>query len=136
MYDAYLDTVDYEGETIADAIGEIQRTLIEAHYGKILSVATLILRDKETFKVIAAIITAIDGSSNQPMILYLMVAKKHQGKGIGKWLLSHVIHILRQTQQGVEDIMTDYAKFEKIYLSVNIKNSIALDLYTSMGLQT
>ncbi len=92
MYDAYLDTVDYEGETIEDAVGEIKRTLVDGFYGEIVPEATLMVIDDQTNTVVSAIITALVAPSNvdevqqQPMILYVMTAKQFQVEGLGRHL--------------------------------------------------
>lgn len=124
MYDAYLDTVDYEGESLQDAVFEVSRTLTTAHYGATIPEACLVIEDSRDGSIIAAIITALtlsEGGQQCSAILYLMTAKKWQRKGFGKRLLMHVL----QQQHA--------ASTSHIYLSVNPLNVQARQLYEQIG---
>lgn len=140
MYDAYLDTVDYEGETIEDAVGEIQRTLVDRFYGEIIPEATLMVIDNQTNNVVSAIITSLVTPSNvnevqpYPMILYVMTAKQYQGRGIGKTLILRVLNALRSRLNGQASEKT-HLQSSNVKLSVNNLNTVALKLYESLGFE-
>lgn len=84
--DAYLDTIDYEGEDIEDAIAEVGN-LFAGAYGKFLpEVSGCIL---ESGSVASALFAAECG--NGVFIPYVITTKKNSGRGFATRLIKRAI---------------------------------------------
>ena len=118
MLDAYLDTVDYEGESEEDAVQEVYETFY-GKYGSIIEASTLILEDSDS--AVGAIMLCHFEKFDVPFIVYLMVRSGVKGKGYGKLL----------TQTAMYELYI--RNYSHCCLAVNVENYPALALYKSLG---
>ena len=87
FFDAYLNTIDYEGETIDDAEAEINN-VFAGEYGKFI--ANLSSCIVENGKVLSALFV----TSSEPgklFIPYVITVKEAQGKGLATLLLNRFL---------------------------------------------
>ena len=91
MIDAYRGTIDYDDETIEDAIGEVNAYLGGERGGAaLLEVSQLAF--KEAILISACLVAEWD-KRQQPIIAYVMTRAKSKNQGLAKQLL---ISALRQ----------------------------------------
>ena len=84
--DAYLDTVDYEGEGIEQAVAEV-KDLFAGAYGKLLpEVSGCLLQDGS---VVSALFAAESGTG--VFIPYVITAKEYSGRGYATRLIKRAI---------------------------------------------
>jgi RimJ/RimL family protein N-acetyltransferase len=94
MIDAYRGTIDYEGETLTDAVCEVEAYLAGERGGRpLLNDSHLAFAD--TLPVGACLVAdAYEGQS--PLIAYAMVRAEWKNRGIGKQVLWAALHSLRE----------------------------------------
>jgi ribosomal protein S18 acetylase RimI-like enzyme len=80
---AYRGTVDDEGETEDDAIGEIERTT-EGQYGPFLPAASFVVEDDDRIAG-ASLVSLVE---DRPCLLYVVVHPDVQRRGLGGALIS------------------------------------------------
>ncbi|HET8526235.1 MAG TPA: GNAT family N-acetyltransferase [Actinomycetota bacterium] len=80
---AYRGTVDDEGETEDDAIGEVERT-VEGQYGPFLPEASFVAEDGGRI-VGASLVTLFE---SRPFLAYVVVHPDAQRRGIGASLIA------------------------------------------------
>ncbi len=83
MIDSYMGTIDYDGETLEDALGEIQAYFNGAS-GEPLLDASWLCFDGETLAS-AILISLWEG---HPLVAYVMTAAAYKGQGLGRALLA------------------------------------------------
>ena len=84
--DAYLDTVDYEGEGIEQAVAEV-KDLFAGAYGKLLpEVSGCLLQGGAVVSALFAV-----ESGNGVFIPYVITAKEHSGQGYATRLIMRAI---------------------------------------------
>ncbi|USN48515.1 MAG: GNAT family N-acetyltransferase [Pseudobdellovibrionaceae bacterium] len=120
MYEAYLGTIDYSGESIEEAIEEVNGTL-EGKYGKIINEACL--QTKVEDEIASAIVCNILEKSGLPMITFAMTKAKFKGKGFSKKLIKEALMRLKDLG------------YKKCLLFVTDGNEPALSIYKKMGFQ-
>lgn len=84
MLEAYRNTIDSEGETLEDAIGEVQATL-NGKYGPFLKNASLIAFFDKT--AAAAILFTWSDKEKMPLLAFSMTHAKYKGQGFAKKLI-------------------------------------------------
>lgn len=84
MYDAYLGTIDYSGESIEDATVEVEETF-NGKYGKIIDDACLLT--KENGQIASAVIFNWFEEEQMPLLTFSMTRASFKGKGHAKKLL-------------------------------------------------
>ena len=120
MLNAYRGTIDYDGESLDDAISEVQATL-EGKYGPFLEKCSfLIEEDKKAIS--ASIITWFD-EVKKPFLAFLMTHPKYKNQGHGTYLLKRSINVL------LDD------GYKELYLVVTNGNRPAQHLFKKMGFQ-
>lgn len=118
MLDAYKDTVDDEGETLADACCEIENVL-KGKYGEFISEASYLVEvDHKISSVI--LLSLFEG---KPLITYVFTSKKNTGKGMAKYLIQKSMNSLFEFG------------YEELILFVTKKNNDAIRLYEKIGFE-
>jgi len=116
MLAAYRDTVDDEGETEADAIAEIERTM-EGSYGAPLHDCSFVVEDGNRI-VGASMVTLFE---SDPFLTYLIVDPQMKRRGIGTFLVEACGDAL---------LSAGYATLD---LFVTEANEPAVNLYRKLG---
>ena len=119
MYDAYFGTVDYEGESQADACGEIERTLA-GEYGPLNFAASQVC-EVEGVMLSAALIT---NWQSAPLLAYSITHPVTQGRGLATACILAACEELRR--QGRTELR----------LVVTVANEPAVRLYRKLGFQS
>lgn len=114
--DAYRDTIDYEGESLDDAIHEVSR-VINGGYGPLAVCASGAILVEGN--IAAAVVVCIHNDT--PFIPYLITSKEFKGRGMASELLRHVLRKLSE------------AGFKRVELYVTKGNLAAEKLYEKFG---
>jgi RimJ/RimL family protein N-acetyltransferase len=106
MIAAYRGTIDYDGETLQDALGEIQAYLAGERGGQpLLGLSRLALMDDQ---LAAACLVAEWQAKNQPIITYVMTHAEWKNRQLARRLLQEVLQALHsQDYQAVWAVITD-----------------------------
>jgi ribosomal protein S18 acetylase RimI-like enzyme len=118
MLAAYRGTVDDEGETDADAVAEVERTLA-GEYGPLLPDASFAVND-DAHTVGALLVTLWEGT---PITTYLVVHPEMKRQGLGTFLLATSGNALVR------------AGYTHLDLFVTEDNEPAVKLYRKLGFQ-
>ena len=118
MLAAYRGTVDDEGESEADAVAEVERT-IEGGYGPPLDDASFVVEDGGRIGG-ASMITLFE---SDPFLTYLVVDPEVQRRGIGTFLV------------GVSGNALLLAGYATLDLFVTEANEPAVNLYRKLGFE-
>ena len=94
MLDAYVGTIDYEGETAEQALEEVDGFLAESAY---LEVSQLAVHDEIVQS--AAMMAWFD---DRPLVAFVMTRAAAKGTGLATVLLDHVVN--RVWQSGATEI--------------------------------
>lgn len=116
MFRAYLDTVDYDGETEAEGIVEVEKTFSGEHGEFDWNGSRLI--ELGGAVVSAALITRWQG---RPFLAFSMTDPTHQRKGFAKACLVHAMQALLMRGE------------RELGLVVTASNAPAVSLYSCMG---
>lgn len=116
MESAYKDAIDYDGETLADCIQEMESTL-GGKYGPLLDFASAAVFTQDR-AVAACLITLWKG---RPLLTYSMTAPDARRQGLAESLIKTAIHAL--AAQGYADL----------HLVVTNGNTPAEALYRRLG---
>lgn len=117
MLDSYIDTPEYEGETLEDTIKEISM-VFRGYYGKFLTDASFLAYDEDGDMVSGLFVCEF---KNEPTLTYLFTRKNSQGLGYASALI--------QTAQTALLSMG----YHRIYLYVSKSNRAACQLYKNQG---
>jgi GNAT superfamily N-acetyltransferase len=120
MLDAYKDTIDYDGESMDDAISEVQATL-DGKYGPYLDKCSFLI-EKDKKAISASIITLFD-KVNNPLLAFLMTHPDYKNQGLGTYLL----------KLGINALLDD--GYKELSLFVTEGNKPAQHLFNKMGFQ-
>jgi RimJ/RimL family protein N-acetyltransferase len=118
MLDAYRDTIDYEGETLDDAVAEVRQTL-EGRYGAAMRACSRLI-EEDGCPVAACIIVRSD-ETGTPLLAFSMTAPEFQGQGLQAFLLGESIN--RLLGEG----------YRELHLVVTEGNAPARHLYDKLG---
>ena len=106
MIDAYRGTIDYDGETLKDALGEVQAYLAGERGGRpMLNDSRLAFAGS----LLVGACLAVNWNERQlPLIVYVMTCVKWKNRGVGKQVLWAVLHALReQGNREVQAVITE-----------------------------
>ena len=120
MLDAYKDTIDYEGESLEDAVSEVQATL-NGKYGPFLEKSSF-LAEKDGKAISLSIVTRF-GEVKNPLLAFSMTHPEYKNQGFASYLLKRTINALLDDD------------FNELYLVVTEGNKPALHLFKKMGFQ-
>jgi RimJ/RimL family protein N-acetyltransferase len=94
MIDAYRGTIDYDGETLEDALAEIQAYLAGQRGGQ-----PLLADSRLAFagpNLVAACLACDWQERRRPVVAYVMTRAGWKNRGLGRQVLSAVLHSLRE----------------------------------------
>lgn len=91
MLESYRGTIDYEEETIEDAIEEIRST-IKGQYGPFLRDCSLVIEEKG--QIAAASLVVWSEAMKLPLLAYSMTDPDFKNQGMGTFLLKKSINAL------------------------------------------
>jgi GNAT superfamily N-acetyltransferase len=120
MLNSYKGTIDYEGETLEDAISEIQTTL-NGKYGTFLEDCSFLAENNEN--AISAIIITWFEEIRNPLLSFLITHPKYRNQGLGTYLLKKSINALMDNG------------YHELYLAVTDGNRPAQHLFKKVGFQ-
>ena len=120
MLDAYRDTIDYNGESLEDAISEVQATF-DGKYGLFIGKCSFII-ERDGKATSASIITWFD-KVKKPLLAFLMTHPDFKNQGSGTYLLKKSINAL--LDEG----------YHELHLVVTDGNTPAEHLFKKMGFQ-
>ena len=99
MIDAYKGTIDYDGESLQDAIDEVQSYLEEDHVQPMLSCSWLYLVQGQ---LASACLVGLWGSDKKPLIAYILTGPKWKGRGYADLVLKASLECLRE--EGLQEV--------------------------------
>ena len=118
MLAAYRGTVDDEGETEDDAVGEVERT-IDGEYGTFLFGCSLVI-EHGSRAIGASMVTFFE---SRPFLAYLVVRPEMKRRGIGAWLVGTSGNALLSGGHSTLDLFVTEA------------NEPAVNLYRKLGFE-
>ncbi len=116
MFAAYQGTVDYTGESEAEALAEVEKTFAGG-YGRFLPHHSIVVEQGQRV-VCAALVTHRD---EQPLLAFVMTAPAWKRHGLARAAIGLV---MRDLHQAGEQVLT---------LALNAKNEPAKQLYVPLG---
>lgn len=84
MLDAYVGTIDYEGEDLDDAMAEVRSFLDDPDS---MLDRSLVVEDQG--QIVSAILVSMSGG--QPFIGYVMTVPSHKRHGLARLLVTHAM---------------------------------------------
>lgn len=94
MLDAYRGTIDDDGETIEDALAEVQAYLAGRRGGQPwLTISCLAFADD---RLVGACLVGEWSERQLPIIAYLLVRAEWKRRGVGRQMLSTVLNVLKE----------------------------------------
>lgn len=118
MLEAYRGTVDYDGESLEDSIGEIKGTL-EGKYGTLIGPASYVIEENGVSA--AAVIFTINEKEKMPLLTFAMTDPAYKNKGMSKYLI-------RKSLNSLLDL-----GYKECFLVVTDGNQPAQSMYEKMG---
>jgi GNAT superfamily N-acetyltransferase len=118
MLAAYRGTIDYEGESLEEAIEEVYSVLAGA-YGPFFEDCSYIIEDEG--KILSASMIVLSDKVNAPLLAFSMTHPEHKRKGMAEFLLKASINWLLD------------ADHQELYLVVTEGNTGAIRLYEKLG---
>jgi len=91
MYAAFRGTIDDEGGTFSDAVGEIEKTMT-GDYGRLLGDCSFVIPQGE-FLASACLISWYEPSAT-PFVVFTMTRPEHRTQGMARFLLKRSINAL------------------------------------------
>ncbi|MGH2683059.1 MAG: GNAT family N-acetyltransferase [Actinomycetota bacterium] len=116
MYEAYQGTVDYEGETREESIGEVH-SAIGGKYGEFLSACSFLIEESSQ-PACATLVTLWEG---RPLLAFVMTRPDQSRLGMATHLVQRTINAL--LDQG----------YEELELFVTRTNEAAIRIYERLG---
>ncbi len=116
MHRAYLGTIDYEGETIEDAIAEVRKTFAGEHGALMNACSTLIERDRNLVSA-----TLVTRWRDSPFIAFSMTDPLFKRRGLARACLISSTNKLAAAGE------------RELRLVVTLANEPAMALYESLG---
>jgi len=120
MWESYQGTIDYEGETLEDAILEIHET-INGKYGPLLERCSFFI--EENGQALSACLMTWSEEMKLPLLAFSMTHPDFKNQGMGTFLL----------KKGINALLIQGHK--ELYLVVTEGNIAARHLYEKIGFQ-
>lgn len=114
MLDAYRGTIDYEGETLVEAVAEVDAWF--ASPGRLIEDSLVAIEGGE---IVSAIL--LSDADGVPLVAYLYTGTAWKGRGLAEGLLRAVMASLAETGR------------ERIHLWVTVGNASAERIYERLG---
>jgi GNAT superfamily N-acetyltransferase len=118
MFEAYRGTIDYEGETLEEAVEEVCAVLAGT-YGPFLEDCSYVIEDEG--KMLSASMVVLSDEVNAPLLAFSMTHPAHKRNGMAEFLLKASINRLLD------------AEHQELYLVVTEGNTGAVRLYEKLG---
>ncbi|MEX2029565.1 MAG: GNAT family N-acetyltransferase [Anaerolineales bacterium] len=121
MIDAYPGTVDFDDETIEDAINEIQAYLDGERGGvPLLQFSRLALREDT---LLSACLVAEWEQRQQPIVAYIMTRANSKNQGVARYLLTSVLRLLQDAgRTSVGAVITEgNTASERLFMSLGFE---------------
>ena len=125
MIDAYRGTIDYDDETIEDAINEVQAYLDGLRGGvPMLDVSRVAFRQGV---LVSACLAAKWDQRRQPIIAYLMTRTNAKRRGLAKYLLTSVLREIQAAGHAeVRAVITEgNTASERLFINLGFDNATA-----------
>ncbi len=121
MLDAYRGTVDYEGESLEDALQEIDR-VCSGSYGRFLSDCSFVFDGEEGLSSACLVALLNEGKPDEtPLLAFAMTRKRDQRRGLSSALILGSAAALREKG------------YPRLALVVTADNTPARRLYEKLG---
>lgn len=120
MLESYKGTIDYEGETLKDAVEEVGATL-KGKYGPFLRHCSFLIEEKG--RILSTSLVVWSEKMNLPLLVYIMTHPDSANQGMATFLLKKSINALH----------TD--GYKELCLVVTEGNTAAQHIYEKMGFQ-
>jgi len=118
MLEAYRGTIDYEGESLQEAIEEVHNVLAGA-YGPFFEDCSYVIEDEG--KMLSASMVVMSDRVDAPLLAFSMTRPEYRRKGMAEFLLKASINWLLD------------AGHQDLYLVVTEGNTGAVRLYEKLG---
>jgi predicted GNAT family acetyltransferase len=118
MLESYKNTLDYEGETLKDAVSEVSATL-NGKYGPFLDECSFLIEDTE--RILSACIVVHSDEVELPLIAYTMTHPGNANQGMATYLIKKSMNALLDHE------------YKELYLVVTEGNAAARHLYEKVG---
>ena len=118
MYAAFRGTVDDEGDTLADAQQEIEKTFSGA-YGRLMLDASFVIEQEDVLA--SACLVSWYEPAESPFVVFTMTRPEFKRRGMARALLQASMNALRS------------AGHDRLALIVTRDNEPAMTLYTRLG---
>lgn len=118
MLESYKNTIDYEGETLEDAVSEVSATL-NGKYGPFLEQCSFLIEDTE--RILSACIVVYSDEVELPLIAYTMTYPGNANHGMATYLIKKSMNAL---------LVHGY---KGLYLVVTEGNAAARHIYEKVG---
>ena len=121
MLEAYQGTIDYEGETLQDAVSEVQAT-IDGKYGLFLNECSFLIEEGE--RILSACMVTWSERMQLPLLAYSMTHPAVKNQGMATFLIKKSINALHAQ------------RYREVYLVVTEGNEAAQHLYKKIGFRS
>ncbi len=114
MLDAYVDTIDYEGEDLGDAADEVRRFLGDPDS---LLDRSYVIEDAD--RIVSGVLVAM--SEGLPLVGYVMTVPEYKGRGLGRAVVAHALEHLAADDH------------DRVALHITVGNTASEALFRSLG---
>ena len=105
MIDAYRDTIDYDGETVEQAVAEIESYFAGETAEPLPYCSRLYFSGKQ---LAAACLVSWWPAPNTPLVAYVMTTSAYKGQGLGKLVVREALQALaRDGYETVSAVITE-----------------------------
>jgi ribosomal protein S18 acetylase RimI-like enzyme len=118
MLEAYEGTIDYQGETLEDALQEVKETF-EGKNGILLQDCSFLL--ERNGQALSACLITLYEKFHRPLVAYMMTHPRYKNQGMGT-------HVLKTSMNALID-----RGYTELCLFVTQGNEPAYTLYETMG---
>ena len=119
MLESFRNTIDYEGETLTDAVGEVKATL-NGKYGPFLRECSYLIEEKG--QPISACIVVYSEEMSHPLITYTMTHPNYTNRGMATFLLKKSMNaLLARKYKGVYLVVTEGNPARQIYEKIGFR---------------
>ncbi|MBU7018222.1 MAG: GNAT family N-acetyltransferase [Theionarchaea archaeon] len=119
MLDSFRNTIDYEGETLEDAVVEVGATL-EGKYGPFLEDCSYLIEDKG--QPISACIVVYSEEMSLPLIAYTMTHPCYAQRGMATFLLKKSLNaLLARKYKGAYLVVTEGNQARHLYERIGFR---------------
>ena len=119
MLESFRNTIDYEGETLTDAIAEVKATL-DGKYGPFLKDCSYLIEEKG--QPLSACIVVYSEEMSLPLIAYTMTHPDYTRRGMATFLLKKSMNaLLAHKYNGVFLVVTEGNPARHVYEKIGFR---------------